>query len=145
MKTADYVAALATEKFPHLVPGWPRENFRRQAEAKWECQSCWHVWFETAWVTGKVSEDDFEDNYCPACDAEGDEVSIVEIVDDENPGDQLDEFSNTTCDCCGTGLAGARYAVTGLPPDPSTNPDYILYAVCEDCFFYIVNGEELEL
>lgn len=51
------------------------------------------------------------------------------------------EFSWCECDMCRTTLAGSRHYVTALPPDPSTNDDYVSYTVCDDCYIYICNGD----
>lgn len=50
-------------------------------------------------------------------------------------------FSWCECDMCRTTLAGSRHYVTALPPDPSTNDDYVSYTVCDDCYIYICNGD----
>lgn len=54
---------------------------------------------------------------------------------------EVDEFGQYACDCCGTGLAGARYKMTALPPDPSEDKRYAALEVCTDCFMYLVNGD----
>ena len=51
------------------------------------------------------------------------------------------EFSYCTCDLCGTSIGGSRHYVTALPTDPSTNDNYVSYTVCDNCYFYVCNGD----
>lgn len=54
---------------------------------------------------------------------------------------ETDDFNIYPCDCCGTGLAGARHKMTALPDDPSTDSRYVPLEVCSDCYLYLVNGD----
>ena len=51
------------------------------------------------------------------------------------------EFSYCTCDLCGTTLGGGRHYVTALPEDTRTNDNYVSYTVCDNCYFYVCNGD----
>lgn len=54
---------------------------------------------------------------------------------------EVDEFGQYACDCCGTGLAGARYKMTALPDNPRDDKRYAALEVCQDCYVYLVNGD----
>ena len=137
---SDCVAALATDKFPNVVPGWPRAEHDREVRAEITCLDCGCVDHQTRTMKGTPEPPDFDDwcENCGSCHVKG------RIFDDAELDDQVNEFGTWACDCCGSGLAGARFAVTGLPENPAENEDYITYEVCIDCYYFIVNGEELE-
>lgn len=61
---------------------------------------------------------------------------------EEQDSDCGDEgfFSWSSCDCCGSGLGGTRYAAHGR--DKGGN--LIHLDVCEDCLMYLANGDEPE-
>ena len=50
---------------------------------------------------------------------------------------ETDEFSWKSCPCCKSKLGGSRHEITGRLKTGEMNTDW----VCEDCAFYIVNGE----
>ena len=54
---------------------------------------------------------------------------------------EVEEFSSECCDCCGTGLAGARHKMTALPADPSEDKRYNTLGVCQDCYLFLVNDD----
>lgn len=137
---SECVETLSTEQFPYLVTGWPRKERYREVRAEIECQDCGHNSVDRFSMRGEPEPSDFQD-WCDECGSHNVEGKII---DDEELEDKIDEFSRSNCDCCGTDLAGARYAVTGLPANPSENHDYIPYEVCAECYFYIATGEELE-
>lgn len=50
-------------------------------------------------------------------------------------------FARNDCECCGTSMAGQRYAATALPPNPVENKDYIALEICQNCLLYVANGD----
>lgn len=53
-------------------------------------------------------------------------------------------FSPARCDACGTTLGGNRYAAHGfLDTDPDRGK-LLHLEICEDCLFYLANGDEPE-
>lgn len=138
---SDCVDALSTESYPHLVPGWPREEHYRTVVATITCHDCGFIDTDTSTGKGEFTDDDFCVTDCGEC---GSEHVSLHFEDKEEFDDCVDEFSRSTCDCCGTSLGGSRYAVTGLPADPSTDSSYVPYETCESCYYFIVTEEELE-
>ncbi len=64
-------------------------------------------------------------------------------------GDIVDEgaFSKSSCDCCGSSMAGNRHAAHYIIPDDkgSTRGQPIEHAsICTDCLVYLANGDEPE-
>jgi len=124
---SDCVDALSTNDYPLITTGWPDDEYGIHHEAYRE------------WVENIASNLDDETDMPPV-------MSYQEwkVKQRERTEDRIAEFSRSTCDCCGTTLGGSRYAVTGLPSNPSTDSSYIPYEVCEDCYYMIATGSELE-
>lgn len=137
---SDCVDALSNDSYPQLVPGWPRFEHEREVTAEMDCQSCGHHFTDINRMKGEPEPSDF-DSWCPEC---GSTNVVGRIQDEEELDDRIAEFSWSSCDCCGTNLGGSRYAVTGLPADPSSDSSYVPYETCEECYYLIATGEELE-
>lgn len=60
-----------------------------------------------------------------------------ESIHSEGEGE---EFSASTCDLCGA-LPGPRHYATLLPEKMSDPSDYTAIKICDDCLFYIANGD----
>ena len=117
----------------HLVMGWPREYHYRTVVGRWSCPRCRDGWTEELSSEGTFEDDDFTDNLCPTCGHEG----VLTIEDEDECSDELG-FSAMACECCGSPLAGDRFAVTLHHSDPDLS---MPYRVCQDCLMYIANGD----
>ena len=63
-------------------------------------------------------------------------LSTINTID----GDALEpDFSNRSCDCCGSTLGGDRYQCNGWNPTLRTIEDYP--SVCQDCVYYAEYGQ----
>jgi len=49
------------------------------------------------------------------------------------------EFSRSSCEMCGSSLAGSRHAIAKIFPGTGKEPIY--YSVCVDCLFFAANGD----
>jgi hypothetical protein len=69
-------------------------------------------------------------------------MSEEEIRDAQENDELPDEggISRHPCECCGSGLAGTRYAAHGFDAHDELNH----LEVCVDCLCYIANGDEPE-
>lgn len=63
-------------------------------------------------------------------------LSFIEAVG-SGACDGRTEFSNSTCDCCNTYLAGSRYTVHLHCNDSPTEPFMHSDSICEDCYHYM--------
>ena len=54
--------------------------------------------------------------------------------------DDSEEFSTRACDLCGA-KAGSRHHATLMPDSKSVLDGYYAIKICEDCLFYLANGD----
>ena len=77
---------------------------------------------------------------CDTCLSENgyDEDQRFAFAQDIESGDCPDEggFSHHDCECCGSSLAGDRYAAHGHDSDN----EIVHYDICVDCLMYLANG-----
>ena len=50
-----------------------------------------------------------------------------------------DEFSASSCEICGSPLAGGRFAVALI--EPGTERESLIYSACADCMYYVEYGQ----
>ena len=60
------------------------------------------------------------DDYCQACN-------------------HTSEFSDDPCETCRSRLGGSRHALAAIKP--GTNEEPLHYSVCQNCLFYVANGD----
>ena len=124
-----FLQSCAGSGLPHIVPGALDE----------ELGITWETYLDycrTLYDELLDGLDDGEDvpefaalSFTEWCEAERSNASEVE------------EFSTNCCDCCGTGLAGARYKMTALPDNPAEDKRYTPLEVCQDCYLFLVNDD----
>jgi len=127
MKVKDWLDTIernTSERFPHLVCGWPDEEHGITHNA----------YVEAAMVELEDLEDGEDVQPWPSFEQWKTERRSVDEYRDELG------FSWDDCDLCG-GLAGDRHAVTALPDNPAENHDYVALSVCGDCLYFIANGD----
>ena len=127
MKVKDWLDMIernTSERFPHLVCGWPDEE---------------HGITHSAYVLAFIEEmEDLDDGADIPQFPTFDNWKKVQRDEDEDR-DNLG-FSSLRCDLCGS-AAGDRHAVTALPDNPAENHDYEALSGCGDCLCLVANAD----
>ena len=108
----------ASQRLKAVEDGWAR--LREQGRVfndvdgdrtTYECLNCYHVderdEFEPMWEVDDEDHATIVDRKCPKCGSD----------ETRQRDDGEKEFSNRTCDCCGTDLAGGRHRYALFPKE----------------------------
>lgn len=120
----DTIERNTSERFPHLVCGWPDEEHGITHNA----------YVEAAMVELEDLEDGEDVQPWPSFEQWKAERRSVDEYRDELG------FSHMKCELCGS-FPGDRYAVTAMPTNPAENHDYVALSVCGDCLQWVANDE----